>query len=473
MKRIDNVYIRTEALVHHPNNPRKNLGDLTELEKSIEKNGILQNLTVIPKDKDGNDIDYDHATNFWVLIGNRRFEAGKKILEEFPANIIEGLSEREQLSIMLEENMQRNDLTIIEQAEGFQMMLDLGETVEGIVEKTGFSESTVYHRLNIAKLDKKTLKQRYNDNEFQLNITDLYELERIKEQKERNKILKEARSSREIKRLVDESLKRTRQKEVSGKIIALLEEYGIQKMPDKMANSYSYFNNYDQLRQYDIPGCKIPVKIHGLPKSTKDKPVYYKVSTSYGGGIYAVTVYAKKDKIEKKKSDYEIRFDNIKKKEKEITDKLKGLKATLRQIIASIISGKMNMVEDIDKNEYLEELWDTLVDNAGYINRDEMVYSWTTKSRYEMEEDQKAVFIDTWNSGCPSVYDQMLITIINGCFSNGIITYDHKPSERNCEKYLSVIDFLKRAYDYYIPDEYEQLLNGKDKLWKELEEISK
>lgn len=46
---------------------------------------------------------------------------------------------------MLEENMQRNDLTIYEQAQGFQMMLDLGETAETIAEKTGFSTSTIYY----------------------------------------------------------------------------------------------------------------------------------------------------------------------------------------------------------------------------------------------------------------------------------------------------------------------------------------
>ena len=49
-----------------------------------------------------------------------------------PCIIKEGLSELEQLNIMMEENMQRNDLTIYEQAQGFQMMLDLGETAESI-----------------------------------------------------------------------------------------------------------------------------------------------------------------------------------------------------------------------------------------------------------------------------------------------------------------------------------------------------
>ena len=51
-------------------------------------------------------------------------------IAEFPCQIAENLTPREQMSIMLEENMQRNDLTIWEQANGFQMMLDLGETEE-------------------------------------------------------------------------------------------------------------------------------------------------------------------------------------------------------------------------------------------------------------------------------------------------------------------------------------------------------
>ena len=77
-----------------------------------------------------------------------------------PCRIAEGLSRKEQLSIMLEENMQRNDLTIWEQAQGFQLMLDLGETEDTIAEKTGFSKKTIKHRLNIAKLDSKTYRRR-------------------------------------------------------------------------------------------------------------------------------------------------------------------------------------------------------------------------------------------------------------------------------------------------------------------------
>ena len=41
-------YIETKVICPHPDNPRKDLGDLTELAESIKVNGVLQNLTVVP-----------------------------------------------------------------------------------------------------------------------------------------------------------------------------------------------------------------------------------------------------------------------------------------------------------------------------------------------------------------------------------------------------------------------------------------
>lgn len=121
------VMIETQRLQHHPDNPRKDLGDVTELADSIKKNGIMQNLTVIPiecteydpeKQLRANKIS--PSSNFYVLIGNRRLEACLQAgLEEVPCRIVSNISKKEQVGIMLEENMQRSDLTIIEQAEGF------------------------------------------------------------------------------------------------------------------------------------------------------------------------------------------------------------------------------------------------------------------------------------------------------------------------------------------------------------------
>ena len=62
-----------------------------------------------------------------VVIGHRRLAAAKLAgLAEVPCAVVE-MTEQEQIATMLLENMQRSDLTVYEQAQGFQMMLDLGE----------------------------------------------------------------------------------------------------------------------------------------------------------------------------------------------------------------------------------------------------------------------------------------------------------------------------------------------------------
>lgn len=103
--------IAVDKLQPHPQNPRKVIGDVTELAESIKANGILQNLTVVP-----NNDDWDDKSDFTVVIGHRRLAAAKQAgLTELPCAVVE-MSEKEQLSTMLTENMQRSDLTVYEEA---------------------------------------------------------------------------------------------------------------------------------------------------------------------------------------------------------------------------------------------------------------------------------------------------------------------------------------------------------------------
>ena len=225
MKNSGLVSIAAEHIRPHPENPRKDLGDLTELVESIKKNGILQNLTVIPVEGEPGE--------YMTIIGHRRYAAGIQAgVAEFPCQIAEGLSKREQMSIMLEENMQRNDLTIWEQAHGFQMMLDLGETEETISEKTGFSKTTVRHRLNIAKLNQKVLQEKEKDEGFQLALSDLYALEQVEDIKTRDKILREASNSRDLVWKARSAAEEARRDKVAAEIIKLLEDAGIQPAPE-------------------------------------------------------------------------------------------------------------------------------------------------------------------------------------------------------------------------------------------------
>lgn len=217
----------------HPDNPRKDLGDLEELRESIREHGIMQNLTVVPVPCKENE--------YVILIGHRRFAASEGIIDELPCVIAEGLTAREQVGIMLMENMQREDLTVFEQAHGFQLMLDLGETIETVSEKTGFSQATVKHRLEINKLSKESVDAALEM--FQPTISDFIELERVKDIDERNKILENAESSSDIKYEVQRWVEEKQRKENMKKYLDLIKSYGWKE-------SKEYFYTYGSDPKY-------------------------------------------------------------------------------------------------------------------------------------------------------------------------------------------------------------------------------
>ena len=169
--------IPTAQLEHHPKNLRKEIGDIEELTASIRANGILQNLTVVaPPEGD----------KYWVVIGNRRLEAGKAAgLTEFPC-VIAKMSEQEQLETMLVENMQRSDLTVLEQAEGFHQLTLTGLTVEDIAGKTGFSKTTVNRRLKLTEYNGEKTREAF---ERGATLADFAKLEQIKSKKDRDELL--------------------------------------------------------------------------------------------------------------------------------------------------------------------------------------------------------------------------------------------------------------------------------------------
>lgn len=164
----------------HPKNPRKSVGDVTELAGSIKSNGIMQNLTVIP--------DNDNDGKYIALIGHRRLAAAKLAeLETVPCLIAVNLTEAEQVAIMLTENIHREALTAIEEAEGIQMMLDLGDTVSDISNKTGMSETTIRRRRNLLELDHDLVIAAQGNG---ATLDDFDKIREIKDEKQREECLK-------------------------------------------------------------------------------------------------------------------------------------------------------------------------------------------------------------------------------------------------------------------------------------------
>ncbi len=290
------VNLPVEKLHPHPDNPRKDLGDLTELAESIKKNGIMQNLTVIP-DGEG----------YKILIGHRRCAAAKLAgLKELPCRIAIGLDDREQQLIMLEENMERRDLTVWEQAESFQMVLDLGGSVQDIEEKTGFSRSTVYRRLEIAKLDKELVDKATGEDGFQMTLGDFDELAKIKDVNKRNEILKDATSSSSIKWGVSNELARLKRQKNADDICFALEQAGAKKGP-KGIEDQVYSNKWDRV-------LSISLESPSLDEITAEE---------VSGAVYAVTSWNVSVMRPRQKSQ---EVSDKKAKEKEIARRCREMK---------------------------------------------------------------------------------------------------------------------------------------------------
>lgn len=254
--------IPVNLLEHHPENPRKDLGDLTELAESIRKNGIMQNLTVVA------DLE---TSKYLVVIGNRRMEAAKMAgLVEVPCAVSD-MDHKTQVATMLMENMQTQDLTVYEQAQGFQMMMDLGFSAADIAEKTGFGETTVRRRIKMAEMDANLLKKacEAKDTERQITMFDFERLAQVESIKERNELLKDI-GERNFDWNLTRKLRAQKAKAVRNDALKELKEKGIIQLKEQD----EYSSKYDRLYSdnVDLAEWKQGQKL--IPKS-KEQLYFY------------------------------------------------------------------------------------------------------------------------------------------------------------------------------------------------------
>ena len=140
------------SLLAPKGNPRRTLdnAEVKTLARSIAVDGVLQNLIVRPE---GDEV-------FRVVSGKRRYLALKLLNKqgaidetyEVPVEIKDELTDDEALRLATVENVQREQLHPLDEAEAFAKLLQAGGTIEAIVEKTGLSTPTVKRRLALASL---------------------------------------------------------------------------------------------------------------------------------------------------------------------------------------------------------------------------------------------------------------------------------------------------------------------------------
>lgn len=128
----------------NPEQPRVEIGDLTELASSIKQNGVLEPLLVKPN---------PHNGTWMIIAGERRWRAANLAgLREVPCIELD-IDERSIAEIALIENLQRKDLTIWEEADGLAALNEkFGYTHEEIAKKIGRSRTTVTELMAVAGL---------------------------------------------------------------------------------------------------------------------------------------------------------------------------------------------------------------------------------------------------------------------------------------------------------------------------------
>ena len=136
-----------EFLSPNPKNPRRHFGDaeLTDLAQSIREHGVVQ--PVVARSSP------TQAGRYEIIAGERRWRAAQRAgLTEIPV-IIREVNDRTALELAIIENVQRTDLNAVEEAQGYQQLIDEhGYTQADLGNVIGKSRSHVANTLRLLKL---------------------------------------------------------------------------------------------------------------------------------------------------------------------------------------------------------------------------------------------------------------------------------------------------------------------------------
>jgi ParB family chromosome partitioning protein len=138
-------YINLSDIKPNPDQPRRDFNNtsLDELSKSIKEKGVITPITVRESNK-----------GYEIIAGERRWRAAKKAkLKSIPAYILNIGDEAEMMEVALIENIQREDLNPIEEAEGYAVLNSkYSLSHDGIAKTIGKKRTTISNALRLLKL---------------------------------------------------------------------------------------------------------------------------------------------------------------------------------------------------------------------------------------------------------------------------------------------------------------------------------
>lgn len=441
------VEIKIENLKIHPKNVRQKYEGIEELAQSIKKNGIMQNLTVVP--------DKEEEGKYLVVIGNRRLTAAREAgLETAPCVVVEDMAEKEQITTMLMENMNRKDLTVYEEAEAMQMCFeDFGFRVEEIEEKTGLSKTTINHRLNIAKLDKETLVEKVEDKEFQLSLSDLYALEKVKDVNTRNKILKEASDSRDLANKARQAARQELQKKNEAKLIGECEKLGINKAPEGV---YCYSSGWEVAERIYIDDEEDP-KI----EMEEVEGVYYVIQYN---SFYLIKKEKKQQKEKKEVSEVDLKQKETEGKRAKIKAKYEEMHKDMEDFVRNILEGK---VEPPDNAEYIGKLtWEFILKYRVAVSQYALTNVLIGGQAYENADEEEKNKATDRATALPILYQMIAVAFSGLEYLSLAGYYGVLYNEAAGEKLKAMHDILSNFGFSFADEENYKLMNGEHELYE-------
>ena len=445
------IYIPISSLREHPYNPRKNIGDVTELSESIKANGVLQNLTVVPSEQVTPDaIVKQDCPSYTIIIGHRRYAAAKIAgITELPCVVVD-MTAKEQMQTMLVENMQRSDLTVYEQAQGFQMMLDLGSTVEEIAEKSGFSVTTVRRRVKMMELDQEKLRM---VSERQLSLADFDRLAQIEDIKDRNSVLASI-GTNDFNQKLAAAINKQKRKHNLPLIKAWLKEVGAKEIPKKdcWSSKYDSLGPYLYVDRWGEEGYK--------PPKLGKEPVFYQLEDNW------LRLFKKHEKAKpQKKSEEEL------KREKELrdawakVDEAAALAYNLRKAFIENLSLTNKNRAEVMRGALLAALLEAIEYNSPDRKTLNQAFGIET-DRYDSKRTEK------FASGVNELKDQDIPKLVYALFGDGETEACLSTRYRSAYPEYKLSEKLRLIYNWLYGLGYEmsteeiQLMNGNHEIYK-------
>lgn len=141
----DVIQLEMSKIVPNKYQPRKKFDEekIAELAQTLKTHGMIQPIVVRKKSDD----EYE------LIAGERRFRAAQQLEWETIPTIVRDLSDTETASIALIENIQRENLSVIEEAQAYVQLLEMHElTQEALAQRLGKSQSTIANRIRLLSL---------------------------------------------------------------------------------------------------------------------------------------------------------------------------------------------------------------------------------------------------------------------------------------------------------------------------------